>query len=337
MTQNVSISVALCTCNGKNYIGNQIQSIIDQTVKVDEIICFDDHSDDDTIEIINSYKNQNPDINFRIQSNIARIGVSRNFDQAILYCRSDIVLLADQDDIWLPHKVETIIDFFSSHPLIDVVFTDAFLIDENNQRFSNTTLFRCLGFDKEAMQMFDDGLGAILFCKGIATGATMALRRNNYESICKLLKNSPFLHDGLISIRAFSVKSIAYLNVPLIEYRQHSYQQIGVAYHIQHPLSSERMVQTYPLGYENIPFMIKNFTWGNHDKNLLLLMQRRVQWLENPLGLFHYLFNFINGTYNRIFSTHKCTFLKYDMRYWLLLRVKRFRQKFALLKNPISK
>ena len=53
-----SISVALCTCNGAAYIAHQIESILAQSVKVDEIVVCDDLSTDDTISIVKQYQNQ---------------------------------------------------------------------------------------------------------------------------------------------------------------------------------------------------------------------------------------------------------------------------------------
>ena len=101
----MKISIALCTYNGEKFIAEQLQSLFDQTVKADEIVVSDDGSKDKTLEIINEFKNKN-DIPIRILEHKENFGVFKNFEYCIKQCNGDIVFTCDQDDYWMPTKLE---------------------------------------------------------------------------------------------------------------------------------------------------------------------------------------------------------------------------------------
>lgn len=124
----MTVSVAMCTYNGAQYIEEQLLSILHQSVPVDEIVICDDGSTDETIEIIKRIK-RDAAIPISIHINEPHLGVNLNFEKAIKLCHGDIIFLSDQDDIWEENKVDTIIDYFSTHEDKNVVFGDAVLID----------------------------------------------------------------------------------------------------------------------------------------------------------------------------------------------------------------
>lgn len=96
-------SVALCTYNGEKYIKEQLDSILNQTKKVDEIIVCDDCSSDKTVEILNHYSSTNPGL-FKIYINEQNLRSVKNFEKAITLCTGDIIFLSDQDDFWVNEK-----------------------------------------------------------------------------------------------------------------------------------------------------------------------------------------------------------------------------------------
>lgn len=110
------VSVCMATYNGERFIREQIDSILCQLKFEDELIISDDGSTDKTIEIINSY-NDNRIILLHHKKNpaIARKKHSRNFyyasenfENALNHAHGDYVFLSDQDDVWLPGKVEEV-------------------------------------------------------------------------------------------------------------------------------------------------------------------------------------------------------------------------------------
>ena len=76
------LSVALCTYNGEKYIREQIESIINQTMLVDEIVVCDDGSTDDTLNVIKQINAETP-VNIRIYQNETNLGVCANFQKAV--------------------------------------------------------------------------------------------------------------------------------------------------------------------------------------------------------------------------------------------------------------
>ncbi len=97
-------SVAMCTYNGESYLDEQLQSILEQTEPIDEIVICDDGSIDKTLSIIEKFIKAGTPI--RLILNQKNLGYTRNFEKAICLCSGDIIFLADQDDIWMPEKVK---------------------------------------------------------------------------------------------------------------------------------------------------------------------------------------------------------------------------------------
>lgn len=98
-----SISIALCTFNGERFLDVQMRSLREQR-GVAEIVVVDDGSTDGTLAILARHAAEDPRV--RIHRNPLRLGVTRNFEHAIGLARSSWVALADQDDVWLPGKLE---------------------------------------------------------------------------------------------------------------------------------------------------------------------------------------------------------------------------------------
>ncbi len=228
------VSVALCTYNGEKYITKQIKSILEQSTSVDEIVICDDGSTDNTISIIEDIKQSSP-TNIIIHRNKNNLGVCANFEFAISLCKGDIIFLSDQDDIWNPDKVKTIVSWFDTHPQKSVVFTDATLITENDNEFSNKSLWDCIGFNKKMRRYFDNGLSLESFFINKATGATMAIRKKMSFHFSQYCNNDNVLHDYCIALKALDNDGLGYIDKPLIRYRLHGNQQAGISYQLQHP------------------------------------------------------------------------------------------------------
>lgn len=100
----MKLSVALCTYNGESFLQQQLDSILQQELSVDEIVICDDGSTDRTISIIESYKQRYHYPTFILEQNKKNKGVRKNFEYAISLCSGDIIFLSDQDDVWQCEK-----------------------------------------------------------------------------------------------------------------------------------------------------------------------------------------------------------------------------------------
>lgn len=124
---NIRVSIAMAVYNGEIYIKEQLDSIISQLSEKDELVISYDKSTDNTWRIINSYAEQ--DDRIKIVVNKER-GVINNFENAVKYCRGKYIFFADQDDVWLDDKIETVIQEFQN-PKVTVVIHDSFLTDKD--------------------------------------------------------------------------------------------------------------------------------------------------------------------------------------------------------------
>ena len=104
----MKISVVMTTYNGEKYVEEQLDSIRVQTRKADEVLIFDDQSSDKTVKIIQHYIDDNKLNNWKITVNAVNKGWRKNFFDGIQETSGDVIFLCDQDDIWVPDKIEKI-------------------------------------------------------------------------------------------------------------------------------------------------------------------------------------------------------------------------------------
>ena len=91
----MKISIALCTFNGEKYLRDQLDSLFNQTLKPFEIVISDDLSTDDTLNILNEYKDKDRSIRVRILDNQFKRGVFSNFPYVISKCEGDIIFTCE--------------------------------------------------------------------------------------------------------------------------------------------------------------------------------------------------------------------------------------------------
>jgi glycosyltransferase involved in cell wall biosynthesis len=225
MMGNNSLSVALCTYNGSQYLPDQLHSIAQQTRLPDELIIADDRSTDDTLKIIDDFK-RSAGFPVHININHKNLGVTPNFEQAISLCTGDIIVLSDQDDWWHPEKLRHILAEFSKSPKVGLVFSNAEMVDES-LRPLGYCLWERVGFhsDKQ-LQAIKGNLFSLLLKENYVTGATMAFRSHFRRAILPIPLN--FVHDAWIAVIISAMADVVLIPDPLIKYRLHAGNQIGV-------------------------------------------------------------------------------------------------------------
>lgn len=119
----------MATYQGIQYLPQQLESILSQMKDEDEIIISDNGSTDGTFEYLQGKAAEDPRI--RLLINVDRVGVQANFQHALQHCSGEIIFLADQDDVWLPERMQKICALFQCNPDFVAVQTDAAVIDEN--------------------------------------------------------------------------------------------------------------------------------------------------------------------------------------------------------------
>lgn len=196
------ISVCMATYNGEKYIKEQLDSILSQLKNIDEVIISDDGSLDKTLEIIEGY--QDPRI--KIFRNSFK-NLILNFEFALNQAKGDYIFLSDQDDVWLPFKVEICTKQLS---IFDVVISNCKVVNSNLEVI-NPSFFKLNNSKK--------GLFSNLI-KNSYLGCCLAFRKEVLLKALPFPKSIP-MHDiwfGFISELFFKTK---FINEPLMLYRRH--------------------------------------------------------------------------------------------------------------------
>ena len=103
------VSIALCTYNAGDFLAPLLESLLNQTWTNTEIVCCDDKSTDDTVKTLERFHHQFPG-KFRIYVNDTNLGYIKNFEKCLGLCSGELIAIADHDDIWKPHKLETLVN-----------------------------------------------------------------------------------------------------------------------------------------------------------------------------------------------------------------------------------
>jgi len=218
------ISVALCTYNGELYLREQIESIFKQTRLPDEIIVCDDCSVDSTLKILSEFSKNFP-VLFKIYVNKKNLGVSKNFEKAISLCSGDIIFLSDQDDVWLPKKIEKIIEVFNNNKDYCYIFSDAYITDKNLY-FLEYTMWESISFNRFQRKKFMQGQQLEVLLKyNVFVGATMAFRSELRKSVLPIPEICT--HDEYIALIGSIVGRGYFIEKPLIYHRQHAHNVTG--------------------------------------------------------------------------------------------------------------
>ena len=203
------ISVCMATYNGGKFIREQLESILSQLPPDAEIIIADDGSTDDTLLVVDSLNESR----IRVLPAERHLGVIYNFERALRASKGEIVFLADQDDVWLPGKVEMCLAALNE---ADLVMHDAFLLGLSdvfesawgrNGKLSDIRTYR-------------SGVVANWW-KNSFTGCCMAFRRKVLDKALPFPKNLP-MHDQWLGVVAEKYFKVSYVDEPLVDYRQHS-------------------------------------------------------------------------------------------------------------------
>src|SRR5438874_4960935 len=146
------LSVAMCTYNGARFLPEQLDSIAGQTRIPDELVVCDDHSSDETAEILRVF-GRKVAFTVRTEINNQNLGSTKNFEKAIGLCQGEIIALADQDDIWKPQKLAVLEKTLADHPEAGYVFSDAELVDARGERLGST-LWKSVRFKGSVLRNF---------------------------------------------------------------------------------------------------------------------------------------------------------------------------------------
>jgi glycosyltransferase involved in cell wall biosynthesis len=200
-------SIALATYNGAKYLGEQLQSFITQTHQPDELIICDDGSEDETVALAQRFSEEAP-FAVKLFLNDKNLGYAQNFSKALDLCNGDIVFLSDQDDVWHPKKIETILSRFAAEPSLQLLIHDLEFCKEDLTPIGQTKIERMEG-------IFN------LDCDYVV-GMASAIRGPFLKLCLPVPSKVDLTHDSWLHFCAMAVDKKAIIRDVLAMYRRHS-------------------------------------------------------------------------------------------------------------------
>lgn len=202
------VAILMATYNGERYIGEQIESIQNQNYKDWQLFIRDDCSTDGTLSIIKGYQKNDSRI-ILIEDNKGNLGPLKNFNELLhVGVKSDIILLADQDDVWFPYKITCSIDELNKLPNpVKLVYTNF-----NNWNPDKNQLVAKYGMENPEYKN--------LVWQNWIFGCTMCFTKE-LGLLSLNIPDSAVNHDNWIANVANLYGDIGYLKKPTINHRIH--------------------------------------------------------------------------------------------------------------------
>ncbi len=197
------VSVCMTTCNGEKYLRRQLDTILEQLDQQDELVISDDSSSDKTLDIIKSYD----DKRIRIFENNHFKSPVYNLEFALKKARGDMVFLADQDDVWLPGRVQRVVEKLQDN---DLVVCDALIVDAD-EKVLQESYFEWKGSGPGFWENLK---------KNSFLGCSLAFNRKILKAVLPFPKKL-IMHDVWIGLMAESLGKVYFLDEKLMLYRRH--------------------------------------------------------------------------------------------------------------------
>lgn len=274
----IKISVAMTSFNGEKYILKQLKSIVSQTIVPDEVIICDDQSTDNTVELVERFIKENNLEDWSIVRNVENLGWKRNFYKVASLTTGDIVFFSDQDDIWLPQKIETMTKIMVEKNA-GCVFGKKTIIDSNDMPL----------LEREEQRSFTNEIKQVVFRKSFFTkkvlGCCMCISRKIADLYLSL--NCPDAgHDSQCARLALLYDTLWELDEPVIEYRIHSNNSSGISADVSFGASTNS--KRYSGIQVSIGWMIKLLDRDDLDlvkkeiiKNCIVVQNNRSEYFKS--------------------------------------------------------
>ena len=220
------ITIVMGTYNGEKYVGEQLDSLLGQTLLPDRILILDDCSADSTPQILERYAQDYPGLIEVVRNRENSGGSARNFMSMMTTVRDDYLMLCDQDDVWLPDKIQLSYDAITAMEAqwgVEVpclMHSDLRVVDEDLTPDANS-------FRESTFANYDRTTLRDQLIQNTATGCTIMYNR----ALANLITRAPqhmVMHDWWISLIAAAFGHMGHIDDCTILYRQHRANQIGV-------------------------------------------------------------------------------------------------------------
>lgn len=232
------IDVLLATYNGEKYLKEQIDSILNQSYQNIQLIISDDCSKDNTRNILEEYEKKDNRVKVYYQKE--NIGCIKNFEFLLQQVKNEIYMLSDQDDVWMPEKIEKTYEQLIKEKA-DLVFTDLEVVDAN-LKMIYPSFNQFMKLDRK-IKKYINSTYQLNYLYNCVTGCTIMSRKKWLQQILPLPKESKYvLHDHWIGLIVSLNGKMAYLPAKDIKYRQHGNNEVGTE-KISHKFTTLKQVR----------------------------------------------------------------------------------------------
>ena len=263
MRNKKNIAILMATYNAEKYLHEQIDSIFSQTCKEWHLFIHDDGSKDNTIAIIKEYAENHPQ-EITLLNYSSQHGAWRNFLSMLTSVESDYYMFCDQDDVWLPEKIET--EYKAMKKLESeegknkpiVVYSDLIVTDSELNTIS-PSLWKIAGIYPQLIHSFDD-----MAANTVISGCTTLFNAEAKSVSCHYTDNVT-MHDAWLACCVMKNGGILHpIEQPTMLYRQHGSNTLG-AQDVRHPTFKQRIMR-YVTSYDRNKqhyMMLSDLSYGS--------------------------------------------------------------------------
>ncbi|BDD40574.1 glycosyltransferase family 2 protein [Streptococcus ruminantium] len=215
----MKVNILMSTYNGQRFLPEQIRSIQEQTYTDWELFIRDDGSSDRTREIIQDFVNQDRRIHFIEEESGENIGVIKSFHRLVNYDVADYYFFSDQDDIWLPDKLEVSLQKAQMYPMDKplMVYMDLKVVDQQLEVMTESMIrSQSHHANTELVQELTENT---------VTGG-VAMINHHLAQMWRVTENI-LMHDWYLALLASAFGTLVYIDQPGELYRQHSDNVLG--------------------------------------------------------------------------------------------------------------
>jgi len=219
-----TVDILLSVYNGESFLQQQLDSIAGQSYSDWRLILRDDGSSDKSREIIEQFKNNHPEKIEIVKDTKGNIGYNASFMELMGHATADHILLCDHDDFWYPEKISVLLAAIKDEEKKDntkgiLAFCDLQLTDEK-LNITHDSFLRKMRFNK------NNG-NQVFFLKNYVPGCSTMFNKALLQEAFKT-QNLIGFHDQWLITLAAAINGIVCVNKPLMKYRQHDKNAIGI-------------------------------------------------------------------------------------------------------------
>jgi len=218
------VDILMSVYNGEKFLVDQLESLLGQTHKNWRLVVRDDNSTDASVRVLGEYRNRYPEKIVFVSDQRGQLGACQGFAQVVQHSSADYMMFCDQDDVWLPTKVESslaeLLRLERLNPGMPIaVYTDLIVVDEELKVLAES-------FWRYQQVIPQDNSLRALILDNVATGCTMIMNRQLKE-LAAPVPSAAVIHDWWFTLVCSVYGKVSFLSDRTVLYRQHGKNEVG--------------------------------------------------------------------------------------------------------------